>query len=76
MRHYLRVAGYTFLALCGLTAWLRIETGWRHYAGCILFFAASLRVFTLLKQHNRTVHEQHPQNQQTTQSSQGRHGDD
>jgi len=49
MRQYLRVAGYTFLALCGLYAWLTIETGWRHYAGLAMFFLASLRVFILIK---------------------------
>lgn len=53
MRNYLRVAGYTFLALCGLTAWLRIETGWRHYAGLVMFFLASVRVFILLKQRSK-----------------------
>ena len=49
MRQYLRVAGYTFLALCGLYAWLTIETGWRHYAGLAMFFLASVRVFILIK---------------------------
>jgi len=49
MRQYLRVAGYTFLALCGLYAWLTIETGWRHYVGLAMFFLASVRVFILIK---------------------------
>jgi|YNPBryantNP2012_1023418.scaffolds.fasta_scaffold01107_13 hypothetical protein len=50
MRQYLRIAGYMFLALCGLTAWLQIEAGWRHYLGFILFCGASFRIVILLKQ--------------------------
>lgn len=50
MRQYLRMAGYMFLALCGLYAWLVIETGWRRYVGMILFIVASVRLMTLLRQ--------------------------
>jgi len=50
VRQYLRMAGYMFLALCGLYAWLVIEAGWRRYAGIALFIVAAVRLMTLLKQ--------------------------
>jgi len=48
MKKYFRIAGYTFLALCGLYAWMTIQTGWRHYVGFAFFFLSSLRIFSLI----------------------------
>jgi hypothetical protein len=43
-----RIAAYTFLAMSGMYAWLRIETGWRHYIGLGIFFFASVRIMVLI----------------------------
>lgn len=48
MTIFLRIAGYTFIALSGMYAWLSMESGWRHYLGLAMFFLASVRIMILL----------------------------